>query len=373
MRTLAVCGASFTEFAPLTPSLGVLDLDRIRVNCAIVATTDRTLDARDPANAHKVLIKVRAFSCNFRDRAQILKAAVSAPDNAFYVIGSEFAGEVLETGPAVTRVAAGDRVMGDNSWPVRQPDGWRRGVPTNHASREYLVLHEEKLCRIPREMPDEQAAAFSIGAQTAYSMVSKLDVGEGANVLVTAATSNTSLFAIHGLLRHRVNVYATTTSPQFVKPLLALGVAQVFCVDPALPTFADDPDVRDLTSRLRGFDAVIDPFFDLYLNKVLPVMAFGSRYITCGYVDQYRAAGSPPPFPAPDYREALQIAMLKNISIIGNCAGLRIDLERAGKDYVDGRLPVTIDSVFANDRPAAFLDRTYNARDRFGKVVYRYE
>jgi NADPH:quinone reductase-like Zn-dependent oxidoreductase len=373
MRTLAICGASFSHIAPLTPGLGTLDVDRVRVNCAIVATADRTLDRRDPANAHKVLIKVRAFSCNFRDKAQILKAAISAPDNAFYVLGSEFSGEVLETGPAVTRVTAGDRVMGDNSWPVQLPRGWRRGVPTNHASREYLVLHEEKLCRIPGEMPDEQAAAFSIGAQTAYSMVSKLDVHEGSNVLVTAATSNTSLFTIHALLRHRVNVYATTTSRRFVTQLLGLGVAQVFCVHPALPTFADDPDLNSLVARLHGFDGVVDPFFDLYLQKVLPVMAFGSRYVTCGFFDQYHAAGSPPPLPAPNYRQALEIAMVKNISIIGNCAGLRADLERAGKDYVDRILPVTVDSVFANGWPAAFLERTYNARDRFGKVVYRYD
>jgi len=31
-----------------------------------------------------------------------------------------------------------------------------------------------------------------------------------------------------------------------------------------------------------------------------------------------------------------------------------------------------VDSVFSDGRIAAFLDRTFNAKDRFGKVVYQY-
>jgi hypothetical protein len=42
------------------------------------------------------------------------------------------------------------------------------------------------------------------------------------------------------------------------------------------------------------------------------------------------------------------------------------------KDYVSDSFNVVIDSVFNGPQVAAFFDRIYNARDRFGKVVYQY-
>jgi NADPH:quinone reductase-like Zn-dependent oxidoreductase len=154
--------------------------------------------------------------------------------------------------------------------------------------------------------------------------------------------------------------------------LLALGATRVFIVERHGASFEHHVDIRDTVSRLGGFDGVIDPFFDLHLRRVLPVMAFGGRYVTCGFAAQFDPAGSGPQN-TPDYAEALQIAMLKNIGILGHCAGLRSDLERAAQDYAAGHLPPMIDTVFGPDAPAAFLDRTYNARDRFGKVVCCYD
>lgn len=72
-------------------------------------------------------------------------------------------------------------------------------------------------------MPDVVAAAFSLGAQTAYSLVRKLNLASGENVLITSARSNTALFAIRALRRYSVNVYATSTSPQFVTELQGMG------------------------------------------------------------------------------------------------------------------------------------------------------
>jgi hypothetical protein len=74
-------------------------------------------------------------------------------------------------------------------------------------------------------------------------------------------------------------------------------------------------------------------------------------------------------------RDCLSDVMLqlmpRNLSIIGNCIGLRSDLQRAIDDYAAGVLPVRIDSVFRDDG-AAFVDRTYNDTDRVGKVIWRY-
>jgi len=62
----------------------------------------------------------------------------------------------------------------------------------------------------------------------------------------------------------------------------------------------------------------------------------------------------------------------KNIQIIGNCVGLARDLKDAIRDYQSGALKVIIDSVYTGTQVGAFLERTFNSPDRFGKVVYLY-
>ena len=146
-------------------------------------------------------------------------------------IGSEFVGEVAAVGADVTGLALGDRVMGDNHY-IGAGDAGRdyaEGVPTNAASQEYQVFHPAKLIAVPPEMPDEVAAAFSIGAQTAYSMVRKLALPYGGHVLVTAARSNTSLFVISALKQLGVNVYATSTSRRPRDGAAGAGRAGVIC------------------------------------------------------------------------------------------------------------------------------------------------
>ena len=88
--------------------------------------------------------------------------------------------------------------MGDNHYigGYRTAAGVREGVPTNAAASEFEVFHPTKLIRLPPEMSYEAAAAFSLGAQTAYSMARKLELAPGMNILVTAAKSNTALFSI---------------------------------------------------------------------------------------------------------------------------------------------------------------------------------
>jgi hypothetical protein len=64
--------------------------------------------------------------------------------------------------------------------------------------------------------------------------------------------------------------------------------------------------------------------------------------------------------------------MMNNVSIIGNCPGTTDDLRAALADYEQNATRPIIDTVFEGGCGNAFLDRTFNASDRFGKVVYRY-
>ena len=185
------------------------------------------LDLPDPdfntmLDSHSVIVKVNAFSCNFRDRALMHHFAwrckeLSVDRKYFYApIGSEFAGEVVWAGRKVASFHIGDRVFPNNTYPFK-PDGTWGGMVTNFASQRLLLVKDSFLMKIPDGMPDEVAAGFSLSAQTGYSMVRKACLKENENVLITALSSNTSLAIIEKLKYSNVNLYACSRRSQELK------------------------------------------------------------------------------------------------------------------------------------------------------------
>ena len=98
-------------------------------------------------------------------------------------------------------------------------------------------------------------------------------------------------------------------------------------------------------------------------------MAIGGKYITCRLYDQYLTLIQKPAQPAYSTGRELVTVMLKNLQITGNCIGLTSDLRKAIQDFEAGTLGVVVDSVFGGTQVTEFLDRTYNSKDGFGKVV----
>lgn len=372
MRNFAICGSEAAQARATNDSLRSVTIEGVEVLCGILDTPEPAFDPTGEHSAH-VLFRVTAFSCNYRDKALILRMATSGQTRGFYTIGSEFVGVVEAVGAEVTDLAPGDRVMGDNAYPDSGVPGLAPGIPSNHGSRERQILHRRKLARVPSAMTDAVAAAFSIGGQTTYSMIRKLALPAGARVLVTAAKSNTSLFALAALAGRGFEVYAQSTSERFAAELAQFGIAAVIVADPRKAPLAEHPRIRDVVEA-GGFQGVIDPFFDLYLPYMPPLMAMGGRYVTCGMYDQYLAmVGREQPGMPAEADSVMTLTMLKNLSLIGNCIGLTSDLEQALADHAAGRLPVLVDSVLTGPDTAAFLERTYLSPDRFGKVVYRYD
>lgn len=379
MRKLAILGNKARSTFAAVAKVYTVSIDDVPVHCGVLDTPEPVFEPNAPGNEHMVLLRVKAFSLNYRDKNRIFTMMLKGRDDGYYVVGSEFAGVVLETGPAVTGFATGDRVMGNNSYPSSGWPGVIPGVPTNHGSKELLVLHQAKLMKVPDGMPDAVAASFSIGAQTVYSIIRRLGIGTdaaapgaGTNILVTSAKSNTSLFAIHALRKYGISLYATSGTDRFAAELKTIGVTELAVIGRETPFF-EHPILREV-AREGGFRYVIDPFSDLHLARALDVMAVGGRYVTCGFYDQYLHMIGKPPLPVgPNTSRVLPTMVLKNLEVLGNCAGTTEDLANALCDYTAGSLGVTIDSVWSYGQVAEFFTRTYNAPDRFGKVVYQYE
>lgn len=340
---------------------------------ALIDQADVDFDANAPEHAESVLVRVAAFSCNYREQARILRTAQLQDRKGYVTLGSEFAGTVVKVGPAVQTLQVGDAVCGNGT--VEPGVGSHPGLTTQKASAGLQILHQRKLCRLPPAMPLPVAAAFSVGVQTAYSMVGRLQAPHDAHVAVTAASSNTALIVLKALLArgHEPRcLHALTTSAGIVPHLQALGIEQV-CLMPRDGGY-DAALQRYLADRaLPAFDAVIDPFLDIYLPKLLPYTRRFGRYIYCGVAEQYgKIQADSFAYLGLDIAEVFGQILRKSITLIGNNLGTTADLLAGTQDYLQGRLAIDIDSVVTDGDLQRFVERSYVSTDRIGKVVYAY-
>jgi NADPH:quinone reductase-like Zn-dependent oxidoreductase len=376
MRALAILG---NDARRSIAGAATLRLEGIDVHVGFVDIAEAAFDPTSPASAGMVKLQIRGFACNYRDRALILAMAVSPRSNGFYVIGSDFVATVLEVGPGVDDLRPGDRVIPndcwlDSAWPGAAT-GLRQGIPDNHGSREIQVLPRAKLLRIPGPMADEVAAGFSICAQTAYSMVRRLALRPDDRVLLTAPHSSTSLFALSRLSALGVEVHGLASNDRNAEELASLGLKRRFVMPPAEAAFLPpDHPLVDEARRIGGYRAIIDPFCDIYLPWVLPLLGAEGKYITCGLQDQHTRITGATGRENPGLNPAMLLGTLivGNLSIIGNCLGTTADLQAALDDHAAGRFPVVVDQVFHANQPAAFLARSFLDRGRFGRTCCMY-
>ena len=148
--------------------------------------------AAAPLGAGQVRVAVRAAGLNFRD---VLIALGMYPGDR-RCMGSEVAGVVLETGPGVTGLAAGDRVTGPGRRRVRAGRGDRRAA-AGRRSRRLVVRPGRARCR-SRSLTAWYALADLAGARP------------GQRLLVHAAAGGVGMAAVShrpapgpGGLRHR--------------------------------------------------------------------------------------------------------------------------------------------------------------------------
>jgi NADPH:quinone reductase-like Zn-dependent oxidoreductase len=358
MRALAIIGRDH----PAATAAGRFTMGGVEVRADVLTGLEEP--AFDPvAQPDHVRLRILGFSMNYRDRALVLRMATSRLTQGYYLVGSDFVAEVEAVGSAVRDLAPGDRVIPDCRWPM-PGGGLPGGIPSNHASREVQVLHRQSLMRIPPGMDPAIAASFSIGAQTANSMLRRLALRPGQQLLLTAPRSNTSLFVLAALAGSGVLVDGLSSSGRDEERLRALGLQRLMRLDGK--RIVGGPPAPG------GYDAVIDPFYDLYLPHVIPLMGFGARYLTCGMEDQSSHLTGGTPRRQGAVQALMAHIITRNLSIEGNCIGTSDDLARAVERHDAGGLPVAIDSTFRAD-PAGFLRRTYLDPDRFGKVVFLYD
>lgn len=359
MRTLAVVNETFQQ-----ADQGQVSLSGIPINLGTVTFDRPEFNPSLPQFRDRVLVRVEAFSCNYRDKAILIDAALGMADRTWprsNHFGSEFAGVVVDAGIRVEDFKPGDRVMPDASYPDAPAPGESPGIVTNAASQGWLILHPQKLLSIPQGMSITDAAGFSLAAQTAFGMMRQAQLEPNSTAMVASARSSTGLGLIRGLLSRGVKVVAVSSREWTVE--------ERKIIDPSESVIFFS--TREITEpRFNyAFDAIFDFFTDQNFGRFIKYLVNGGRYVTCGFKNQHSVMHRESDANI-SFSSVLAELIVGNKLLIGNCIGTKIDLVEAVDHYADVAVP--IDSTFELGQSEKFISRTFNEPEKFGKVIFRY-
>jgi NADPH2:quinone reductase len=237
-----------------------------------------------PIEPGKVRVRINVGAVNFPDVlvvADTYQVSVPTP----FILGSEYAGTVVELGDGAEGVALGDRVFGST---------------IVGAFAEEFVVAPGSLMRIPDGVDDHTAAAFGVAYRTAYHVLrSVAELHEGEELIVLGAGGGVGSAAVQLGALAGATVTAVASSPEKLDAARALGAARLI-----------DHRAGDLRQALRealpgGADVVVDPVGGDLAEPALRALHFGGRFVTVGY-----AAGSIPRVP-------LNLVLLKGSRILG--------------------------------------------------------
>lgn len=217
----------------------------------------RLANRPDPeAASDELVVRVRAANINPTDLAARQGLVFGEPPEIPYVLGWDFAGEVVSCGSDVVDFKEGDRVVGMIPW---YEIGGSRG-----AYAELVAVKTDWTVKLPAELDFKEACTIPLNSLTAAQALDLLAAPSGSQILITGASGAVGSFAVQLAVKNglRVTAVAGRDDEEWVK---SLGAEKV------LPRTVD---YKELERFQWVFDAV--PVGD----PLLPAVEDGGRIIT---------------------------------------------------------------------------------------------
>lgn len=308
-----------------------------------VAVGGVALNAPGPQEVH---IRVRSAALNFPDLLMTEGRYQYKPDLPF-VLGTEGAGEVLACGRDVAQFKQGDRV----SFSVRCG-----------AIAEQVVVDAAHVTGSPQEFNDDQAAAYHVGAITAYvALVVRGNLQPGETLLVHGASGGMGFAAVQLGVHLGANVIATGTSDTKLGVVTAAGAHHVLNLKNGFRE-----QVKTLTAG-EGADVIYDPVGGDVFDESVRCIRWGGRLLVIGFAGGRIAS------------IAANMPLIKGFSVVGVRAGEEVRHQPVlGPTYLRKVLALANAGVFKPHIGAVFtLDQSLEAlkslsrRQFAGKVVIR--
>jgi NADPH:quinone reductase-like Zn-dependent oxidoreductase len=303
----------------------------------------------------QVLIRIRAASLNYRDHMALMGTYFTPVDRDTIPL-SDGAGEVVSTGPGVSRFKPGDRVAGTfiQVWKdgPRPPRAQALGVPLDGTLAEYIALHEDGVVAIPQNLSFEEAATLPCAGVTAWNalMVAGRPVRPG-DTVVCLGTGGVSMMAAQFAHASGARVIVTSSSDAKLQRALSLGASHGI----NYKTHREwEKEVERITGG-SGADAVIEIGGAGTLAQSYRALGFGGKIALIGFL---AGPGDSNPMPL----------MMKGASLHGIGVGSTRMFEDMNRAIEVNGIKPPVDKVFRFDEAAdAFL--CLASRDFVGKIV----
>jgi NADPH:quinone reductase-like Zn-dependent oxidoreductase len=174
------------------------------------------------------------------------------------VLGSDFAGKVVETGDGVVRFRKGDEVFGVINIL------FRRG-----GYAEYAVVADRYACRKPDNLSFVEAAGIPGSAITAYQVLQrKAKLGPGQHLLINGASGGVGTFAIQ-IAKTLGAIVTAVCSGKNSGLVSSLGADSVI-----------DYTVRDFSRGTEEYDVILDTVGNRTFFDCSRVLSRNGLYIT---------------------------------------------------------------------------------------------
>jgi NADPH:quinone reductase-like Zn-dependent oxidoreductase len=227
------------------------------------------IDVPPPAPGPRdILVAVRAAGLNpvdFKFRQGKLRA-ILRPTLPF-MLGNEFAGEVIAVGRDVKRFRSGHRVFA------------RVAKDRAGAFAEQACVDEDHAAHMPRDLDFTAAAAVPLAALTALQALrDELGVKPGQKVFISGGAGGVGTFAIQ--IAKWLGAHVTTTASKRGEALVrSLGADEVI-----------DYTAEDISKAGRGFDAGFDLIGGKTLEQMFEIVKQGSRIVSVAALPEPQTA-----------------------------------------------------------------------------------
>lgn len=229
-------------------------------------TLEMTAFERVAPGPGEIEVAVTASSLNFAD---VLVAMGRYPSYAGKPqLGIDFAGVVTAVGPNVRTHKVGDHVG---------------GMSPNGCWGTFLTCDADVAVKLPAGLRDDQAAAVSTAAATAwYGLHELARIKPGDKVLIHSATGGVGQAAIAIARLARAEIYATAGTHERRELLRRMGINNVY--DSRSVAFAEQ--ILEDTDGY-GVDIVLNSLTGAAQRAGVELLAFGGRFIEIGKKDIY--------------------------------------------------------------------------------------
>jgi 2-desacetyl-2-hydroxyethyl bacteriochlorophyllide A dehydrogenase len=307
----------------------------------------------------EVLVRVRACGLCYHDvvvRNGTQRRLVELPR----IEGHEIAGEVVEVGEGVHRIATGDRVASKQTECCGTCRYCRNGDetlcdnfrPTEGGNAEYVVVREEPLVKVPDEIPYEQAAILACAIGVGYHGIRRARVTVGDTVLVTGAGGGVGLHAVQVAKVCGARVIAQTGSESKVSAIREMGADEVI----VSPDLDFSGEVRRLTDA-EGASVVLENVGARAFESAWRSLGKAGRFVFIGATSDERISINPGRI------------FMKGATLIGSTSTTRSELEEIVRLVQRGVLTPRVSATCAlEDAPEAH--RQMENRAITGRLVF---